>query len=40
MSSVVKGVSVLTIFVSTLFVSTVFGNFGIAGNSWRIGVSS
>ena len=35
MSSVVKGFS-----VSTIFVSKAFGNFGIAGNSWRIGVSS
>ncbi|HEY1529054.1 MAG TPA: hypothetical protein VGH51_22745 [Candidatus Angelobacter sp.] len=33
-SSVVKGFSVLTIFVSTIL-----GNFGIAGNSWGIGVS-
>lgn len=39
-SSVVKGFSVLTVFISTLFVFTIFGNFGIAGNSWRIGVSS
>jgi hypothetical protein len=38
-SSVVKGFSVLTVFVSTVFVSTILGNFGIAGNSWGIGVS-
>jgi hypothetical protein len=34
-SFVVNGFSVLTIFVLTIF-----GNFGIAGNSWRIGVSA
>jgi hypothetical protein len=26
--------------VNGFFVLTIFGNFGIAGNSWRIGVSS
>ena len=44
-SSVVKGFSVLTIFVLTvftltIFALTIFGNFGIAGNSCRIGVNS
>ncbi len=39
-SSVVKGFSVLTVFVLTVFVSKAFGNFGIAGNSWRIGVGA
>ena len=44
-SSTVNGFSVsmifiLTVFALAIFVLTNFGNFGIAGNSWPIGVSS
>jgi hypothetical protein len=35
---VVRGFSVSMIFALTIFVLTSSGNFGIAGNSWRIGV--
>jgi hypothetical protein len=42
-SSVVNGFSVLTVivltgFALTIFVLAILGNFGIAGNSWSIGV--
>lgn len=39
-SSVVNGFLVLTVFVLAIFVFTIVGNFGIAGNSSRIGVGA